>query len=91
MLKVSRHLLHWLPFFKLDSNMKLLLLKCCRLELLIRWLFCPLLLAKAGRQQLQMSSNHLLLLRPGRLLASHLLLHVEAARQAHYFIFPRHG
>ena len=31
MLKVSRQLPHWLPFFKLDSD--LLLLKCRRLEL----------------------------------------------------------
>ena len=90
MLKVSGLLLHWLPLFKLDStNHLMLLLKCCRLELklLKRWL----LLDKASRQQLQMSSNHLLLLRPGRLVASHLLLQVEAIRHVQSFTFPRQG
>ena len=45
----------------------MLLLKCCRQQLL-------LLLDKAGRQQLQFPSHQLLLLKPNRLLAAHLLL-----------------
>ena len=69
------------------TNYMSLLLKCCRQQLL-------LLLDKAGRQQLQFPSHQLLLLlKPNRLLASHLLLllHVQTVWWPHSFIFPRQG